>query len=89
MNLSKLDSKVAAIRNFPKPFNRKEAYRLIGMVNYLSRIIRNLSVNVTILRRLIPEEVTWQWMEIEANEFNNVKSLIADIETLRYFLVTK
>ncbi|XP_055527227.1 uncharacterized protein K02A2.6-like [Wyeomyia smithii] len=32
------ETKVTAIREFPKPTNRKEVHRFIGMVNYLSRL---------------------------------------------------
>lgn len=79
------ETKVAAIRDFPTPTNRKEVHRFVGMVNYLSRFIRNLSVNLTNLRRLISEEVPWQWTSIEEDEFSKVKSLFSNIGTLRYY----
>lgn len=59
------------------------------MVNYLSRFIRNLSVNLTNLRKLIVETVPWKWTSAEQNEFDQVKALVSNIDTLRYYDVTK
>ncbi|XP_062558648.1 uncharacterized protein K02A2.6-like [Armigeres subalbatus] len=79
------ESKVSAIRDFPRPTNRKEVHRFVGMVNYLSRFVKNLSMNLVNLRSLISEEVPWKWSKIEEDEFTNVKSLFADVGTLRYY----
>ncbi|XP_058827893.1 uncharacterized protein K02A2.6-like [Topomyia yanbarensis] len=83
------ESKIATIRNFPTPTNRKEVHRFIGMVNYLSRFIKNLSANLTNLRKLISESVPWQWTSVEDEEFNRVKLLVADVRTLRYYNVNQ
>ncbi|XP_055619559.1 uncharacterized protein K02A2.6-like [Toxorhynchites rutilus septentrionalis] len=79
------ESKISTIRNFPIPINRKEVHRFIGMVNYLSRFIPNLSANLTNLRKLISESVPWRWTEAEDNEFKCVKLLVADFRTLKYY----
>ncbi|XP_065080058.1 uncharacterized protein K02A2.6-like [Ochlerotatus camptorhynchus] len=79
------ESKVATIQNFPTPLNRKEIHRFIGMVNYLGRFIPNLSSNLTNLRKLISDEVPWRWTNIEVEEFNRVKGLVADVGTLQYY----
>ncbi|XP_053685886.1 uncharacterized protein K02A2.6-like [Sabethes cyaneus] len=81
------ESKIATIREYPTPTNRKEVHRFVGMVNYLSRFIQNLSANLTNLRKLISESVPWQWSCIEEEEFSRVKSLVADIRSLRYYNV--
>lgn len=83
------DSKIAAIRDFPRPINRKEVHRFVGMVTYLGRFIRNLSANLTHLRELISESVPWKWTAVEEKEFNQVKSLVADIKSLRYYDVNE
>lgn len=44
-------SKVDAIRNMPKPKDRKGLLRFLGMVNYLSRYIKNLSSELHVLRQ--------------------------------------
>lgn len=83
------EAKISSINNFPAPCNRKEVHRFVGMVNYLSRFIPNLSVNLTNLRKLISESVPWQWTKAEDNEFKIVKSLVSDIKTLKYYDVTQ
>ncbi|XP_062556988.1 uncharacterized protein LOC134221827 [Armigeres subalbatus] len=83
------EMKILAIKNYATPCNRKEVHRFVGMVNYLSRYIPNLSINLTNLRKLISETVTWQWTAAEENEFQTVKSLVSDIGTLKYYDVTK
>ncbi|XP_058449270.1 uncharacterized protein K02A2.6-like [Malaya genurostris] len=83
------DSKISTIRNFPTPTNRKEVHRFIGMVNYLSRFIQNLSANLVNLRKLIVESVPWQWTAIEEEEFSRIKSRVADIGTLRYYNINQ
>ncbi|XP_039453132.1 uncharacterized protein K02A2.6-like [Culex pipiens pallens] len=83
------ESKVAAIRDYSQPKNRKEVHRFVGMVTYLGRFINNLSANLTHLRMLIPESATWKWTSVEESEFNKVKSLVCDIKTLRYYDVNQ
>ncbi|XP_062534340.1 uncharacterized protein LOC134203485, partial [Armigeres subalbatus] len=79
------ESKVATIRGFPTPTNRKEVHRFVGMVNYLSRFLKSLSANLANLRNLIAETTPWQWSSVEEEEFNQVKRLVADTGTLRYY----
>ncbi|XP_062537952.1 uncharacterized protein K02A2.6-like [Armigeres subalbatus] len=83
------ETKRLAIKNYPTPSDRKEVHRFIGMVNYLSKFIRNLSINLTNLRKLILETVPWQWTPVEQEEFELVKSLVSNINTLQYYDVTK
>ncbi|XP_062713235.1 uncharacterized protein K02A2.6-like [Aedes albopictus] len=79
------ETKITTIKNYPVPTNRKEIHRFIGMVNYLSRFIPNLSSNLTNLRKLISESVPWNWTTAEDKEFKAVKQLVADVRTLRYY----
>ncbi|XP_053692358.1 uncharacterized protein K02A2.6-like [Sabethes cyaneus] len=79
------ESKISTIQHFPVPLNRKEVHRFVGMVNYLSRYIPNLSANLTNLRKLISESVTWSWGKAEDDEFECVKRLVSDVKTLRYY----
>ncbi|XP_053681614.1 uncharacterized protein K02A2.6-like [Sabethes cyaneus] len=83
------EAKVSAIRDFPRPMSRKEVHRFVGMVTYLGRFIKNLSDNLANLRKLISESVPWKWTEIEEKEFNDVKALVADLTTLRYYDVSQ
>lgn len=79
------DAKIATIKNYPVPSNRAELHRFIGMTTYLSRFIPNLSSNCTNLRKLISEKEPWEWNTIQETEFQNLKSLVSDVKTLRYY----
>ncbi|XP_055598551.1 uncharacterized protein K02A2.6-like [Uranotaenia lowii] len=83
------DSKIAAIQKFPHPMNRKEVHRFVGMVTYLGRFIQNLTINLVNLRRLISESVPWRWSAVEEKEFQQVKALVADLKSLRYYDVNE
>ncbi|XP_055522623.1 uncharacterized protein LOC129716814 [Wyeomyia smithii] len=50
------DSKIATIKEFPSPTDRKQLQRFIGTINYLGRYIKNLSAESSLLRRLISEK---------------------------------
>lgn len=79
------ESKVAVIKNFPTPTDRKELHRFVGMVNYLSRFIPNLSADLFNLRKLISEKVPWCWGPTEQHDFETVKAKVADTRTLKYY----
>lgn len=79
------ESKVSSIVHYPTPSNRAELHRFVGMITYLSRFIPNLSANCVSLRQLISEKVPWEWTSLQNEEFLKLKSLVADIKTLRYY----
>lgn len=83
------ESKVETIKNYPVPTNRKELHRFIGMVNYLGRFLPNLSENFSVLRKLISEKEQWIWSSEQEEEFNRVKALVSDVNTLRYYDATE
>ena len=83
------ESKVETIKNFPRPQDKKELQRFVGMVNYLSRFIPNLSSNFAVLRRLISDKEPWVWDNKEEEEFARIKSLVADTRSLQYYDVTQ
>lgn len=83
------ESKVAVIKNYPPPTDRKALHRFIGMVNYLSRFIPNLSSDLFNLRKLISEKVPWRWGPIEQHDFEAVKAKVADTRTLKYYDMTQ
>lgn len=77
------------IKSYPRPQDRKELQRFIGMVNYLSRFIPNMSSNFAVLRRLISDKEPWVWTDKEEEEFVRVKSLVADTRSLQYYDVNQ
>ena len=53
--------KVRAIVEMPRPTDKAGVQRLLGMVNYVSKFIPNLSDLTTRLRTLLHQDVLWHW----------------------------
>ncbi|KAJ0179821.1 hypothetical protein K1T71_004412 [Dendrolimus kikuchii] len=78
-------SKVKAICEMPTPTCINELQRFMGMVNYLSPFIPNLSNENSLLRSLLSKNNTWIWSEQHDAEFNKIKSLITNTPVLAYY----
>ena len=68
-------SKLAAIENMPNPKSHEELATLIGMLNYLSRYIRDLSTLNQPLRELNNQE-NFVWTEVHSEAVRKIKSAI-------------
>jgi len=53
--------KIKAIKNMPTPKNLKQLKTFLGMVNYLSKFLPNLSTVIEPLRCLDRKDVPWHW----------------------------
>ncbi|KAK9700416.1 RNase H-like domain found in reverse transcriptase [Popillia japonica] len=82
-------SKLDAIQKLTKPKNKEELLRFLGMLNYLSRYIKDLSSKVIHLRKLTHQNIEWKWTDVENCEFENVKECVATAPTLKYFNVNE
>lgn len=82
-------SKVEAIEKMPVPQNVKDLQRFLGMVNYLSSYLPNLSNKCVNLRKLLKKETLWCWETVHQTEFDNLKKLICQAPILSFFDVRK
>lgn len=82
-------TKIEAIANFPQPENKGDLQRFLGMTNYLSRFIPNLSMKNVELRKLLLENTQWIWSEMADSEFKQLKKIIISTEGLKYYNVGK
>lgn len=83
------DSKIEAIRDYPRPQDKKSVQRFLGMVTYLGRYIPSLSHKTATLRELTHTRARWQWGEAEEEEFVRLKHSIIMSTKLQYFDVKK
>lgn len=83
------EEKITAIKNIAIPTNSKDVLRLLGMVTYLSKFIKNLSLKVTSLRELTKKNAIWQWTEKEQLEFDEIISSLSSLPTLKYYDMNK
>lgn len=83
------DTKLAAIREYPAPKDKKALARFLGMVTFLGRYIKNLSEETAMLRNLTHPKAIWVWKAEQEVELTRLKQLVMNINKLKYFNVNK
>ena len=81
--------KVDAIVNMPEPEDVNALSRFLGMVNYLSKFIPNLSEHAAPLRQLKHKDAQWCWLEQHRQAYNKIKAMITSTPNLRFYDVSK
>ena len=81
--------KVEAVQKMPQPTDVPSMKRFLGMVNYLSKFLPNLSTITEPLRQLEAKGVEWHWDDNQQKVFDEVKTLITCHPVLQYYDVTK
>jgi len=76
-------NKLSAIINMPT--NVKSLQQLLGMVQYLSKFLPQLSTITEPLRQLGCKDTEWKWLETHNNTVLKIKDLIFKVPVLHYF----
>ena len=77
--------KVCAITEMPKPIDVKGVQRLLGLVNYLSKFLPQLSEVCEPLRTLTSKGVLWCWLDNHDEAFKKIKELVSQAPVLPYY----
>ena len=78
--------KVEAICIMPPPSNKEGVQRLLGTVNYLAKLVSNMSEITAPLRSLMRSDVEWSWDPTAHGEsFEAIKRTLQNAPVLRYF----
>ena len=77
--------KTEEIANLPAPSSVKELQQFLGMVQYMSSFIPNLSDKTSVLRDLTKKETPWSWTPNHETAFKAIKDQICNTVTLSYF----
>ena len=83
------ETKVEAIKNYPKPTNKHDVQRLLGMVNFIAKFAPNISDVTAPLRELIKKNVAFHWLETHEKAFRDLQHLLTDPATLCYYDVAR
>ena len=83
--LHKMKSKVDAIRHAPVPENVSQLRSFLGLVNYYSRFLPNLSTTLHPLNALLQKGTAWKWTDACDQAFEAVKQQIASDLVLTHF----
>lgn len=81
--------RVKAIIDMKEPTNQKELLRFLGMINYISRFIKNVSEITAPLRELIKKDVDFLWGDRQKQAYNLIKKLISEPPVLAYYKIDK
>ena len=76
--------KLEAINAFKTPTNVSELKSFLGMINYVSKFVPNLSSSLYPLNNLLKKNVTWSWSSTQVEAFAEVKKLLCNSVTLSY-----
>ena len=76
---------VKAINELEKPTCKRDIKRLLGMINFLSKFLPNVSSVTAPLRELLKNNVEFQWNHEQENSFVNIKKLISSAPVLKVF----
>jgi len=77
--------KVRAITEYPKPENKQDLQRFLGMVNYLGQFIANLSGRTAPLRLILKKDIEWHWCKEQDDAYQDVKQALITAPTLKFF----
>ena len=81
--------KVKAIQEAPQPHNVTELRSFLGIINYYSKFLPNLSVTLSPLYHLLKKGVKWQWNEQHTTAFAKAKSTLQDDSLLVHYDSTR
>ena len=82
-------NKVRAIKDMPTPTDVKSLKRFLGMVNYLSKFLPNLSSVSEPLRRLEVKDAEWWWLPVHNEAVQKSKGLVCEAPVLKFYDVTR
>src|SRR5215813_8420998 len=74
--------KVAGVKDWPAPTNKKEVQSFVGFINFYRRFIKDFSHHARPLFDLTKKDVTWHWGEAEQDSFLKLKELITSAPVL-------
>lgn len=83
--LTKNKEKITAICSVSKPTTVSELKSFIGMANYYSKFVTNMTALMHPLYQLLKKKTKFEWSEECDIEFKKIKSAIASDKVLTYF----
>ena len=79
------EAKITAIQKLKTPENLKQLKTFLGMTNYLSKFLPQLSNETRIFRDLEKKSARWQWLPNHESQFKKIKEMIIQAPLLSYF----
>src|SRR6266545_2482630 len=74
--------KIAGIRDWPAPMNKKEVQSFLGFTNFYQRFIQGFSEHTHPLYNLIQNNAKWSWGTVEQTAFDRLKESVTSAPVL-------
>ena len=81
--------KIKAIVEMPLPKSKQYLQRLLGMVNYLSQYIPNMSEITAPLRTLLKKDIQWSWHNEHQKALERIKKVLTSSPVLHFYDIDK
>ena len=81
--------KVRAVMEMPRPTDKTGVQRLLGVLNYVSKFIPNMSDLTAPLRQLLIKETAWHWDQKQEESFQAIKRILSAAPVLAYYNPTE
>jgi len=79
------ENKLTAIANMKAPHDKKSLERFLGLINYVSKFIPNVSDKTAPLRAILKKHADFQWSHEQQTAFDNLKSVLMQRPILQFF----
>ena len=79
------EEKVRALKNAPKPTNVTQLKSFLGLVNYYSKFLPNLSTILAPLYKLLQKKLSWTWGSEQDKAFHAVKQQLSSSSVLTHY----
>ena len=78
-------NKVQAIMEMPPPSDVAAVQRLLGLAQYLSKLLPHLSDTTKPLRELTQKDIEWTWGQPQRQALEKLKKAVSSTPVLRYY----
>ena len=72
-----------------KPEDKKDVPKVLGLINYVRKLIPNLSELTAPLRDFLVKNKPWQWGKSQNQSFERIKTLLVSKKCLAYYDIQK
>ena len=81
--------KIRAIMEMPPPESKQDLRRLLGMVNYLSQYIPNMSEITAPLRSLLKKDIQLSWHNEHQESLEKIQKILTSSPVLNFYDINK
>lgn len=84
-----IKEKIKAIQDSPRPTNLKELQAFLGMLNYYSCYIPNVTNILVPLNKLLAKDAPWEWNQEQEQAWDQAKSALNSSQLLEHYSLEK